>query len=264
MQTFLRWAGSKRRLVSRLKTHLPQQFERYVEPFAGSACLFFEIEPARALLGDLNSELVHTYDTICNSHHTVAHHLASMSASREFYYSLRSLDPAKLSPSFRTARFIYLNRFCFNGLYRTNLRGEFNVPFGAGSCGTLPNAATLSGAARALRRAEIKCCSFEKLLETTRRGDFVYMDPPFSVRRRRVFREYGENLFSIHHLPLLKRWMKHLSRNGIPFVLSYADSKEGRELACGYACEVVMTRRNIAGFTHLRRRARELIITNQK
>jgi DNA adenine methylase (dam) len=263
MEPLLRWAGSKRRLLSRIKAYLPSNFTRYVEPFAGSACMFFDIEPTRALIGDLNSELIATYRIVRHDHNAVAQRLAGLGRSRNYYYYLRALQPRDLMPVDRAARFIYLNRFCFNGLYRTNSKGDFNVPFGRDHTGVLPSEEQLGRIAIQLRAATLRNCSFEKLLPDVAPGDVVYMDPPYSVARRRIFREYTDAAFNATHLRILRQWMDRLTANGILFILSYADSSEGRVLAQGYKCEIVATRRNIAGFTSKRRIAREVIITNR-
>src|ERR1700693_27089 len=220
MEPLLGWCGSKRRLLSRIKAHLPPDFTRYVEPFAGSACLFFDIQPPSALLGDLNSELISTYRTVRRDCKAVAQCLAVRRRSRNYYYYLRELNPRNLTSVDRAARFIYLNRFCFNGLYRTNSNGNFNVPFGRDHTGELANEEQLGRFARQLRTATIRSCSFEKLLREAVPGDVVYMDPPFSVARRRIFREYTRGAFTGTQLESLRQSMGRLTQDGIPFILS--------------------------------------------
>src|SRR5580658_6327776 len=127
---FLRWAGSKRRLLPTLQTFWTKKHKRYIEPFAGSACLFFAIKPPKAILGDLNPELISTYIEVKYRLPGVLAELAKLPPwNKREYLRLRSLDTATLEPRARAARFIYLNRFCFNGIYRTNLKGQFNVPY---------------------------------------------------------------------------------------------------------------------------------------
>ena len=137
-QPFIRWAGSKRQHLSLLKSYWSDKFSRYVEPFAGSAILFFNLNPKRALLGDINNELISTFETV-SDHPTRIHNiLSSIPKGRSHYIKLRKVNPYSLCPTKRAARFIYLNRYCFNGLYRTNLKGEFNVPYGGKKSGKLP------------------------------------------------------------------------------------------------------------------------------
>jgi DNA adenine methylase len=153
MTSFLRWAGSKRQLLPILTEMIGQDYERYVEPFAGSACVFFELVPDKALLGDVNAELIHTYIEVKYRVEDVIKQLAQWRKSKKRYFELRALEPESLSPAIRAARFIYLNRCCFNGLYRTNRQGRFNVPYGGKRSGRLPSAETLCAASRALKKA---------------------------------------------------------------------------------------------------------------
>src|SRR5580692_10615120 len=151
---FLRWAGSKRRLVPVLKTFWTKKHKRYVEPFAGSACLFFAIKPPKAILGDLNPELIATFIEVKYRIAAVLRELKALEPEdKEEYLRLREIDIATMSPPARAARFIYLNRYCFNGIYRTNLAGKFNVPYSGVRCGALPQDEVFKGCARMLQRA---------------------------------------------------------------------------------------------------------------
>jgi DNA adenine methylase len=176
---------------------------------------------------------------------------------------MRSLRPSALTQPERAARFIYLNRFCFNGLYRTNQQGEFNVPYGASKTGKLPSFATLSAYSQTLRRVTLLAGDFEVALRHARRGDFVYMDPPYAVNTRRVFNEYDSSGFSSKDVKRVRRVMERLARKGVSFVVSYADSPEAAMLRQGFAFKCVSVRRNIAGFTSQRKYSREILIWNQ-
>src|SRR5713226_3861706 len=129
-QPLLRWAGSKRQILPILAKYWNDGFNRYVEPFVGSACLFFHLGPPAALLGDINDELLGTYRYVRFRYSEVSNLLHKMRKGEREYYKIRALKANQLSPAKRAARFIYLNRYCFNGLYRTNGNGSFNVPFG--------------------------------------------------------------------------------------------------------------------------------------
>ena len=143
--SFLRWAGSKRGLLPILQSFWKPSDKRYLEPFAGSACLFFALRPPRAVLGDLNSDLISTYLELKYRVTDVVEQLALLpNPGKEEYLRLRTLDPKVLARAERAARFIYLNRFCFNGIYRTNLQGRFNVPFSGQRCGVVPGATILT------------------------------------------------------------------------------------------------------------------------
>lgn len=259
---FLRWAGSKRRILPILRSYWRKDHRRYVEPFAGSACFFFSLKPERAILGDINPELIATYLEVKHRVDGVIEHLGRLRQSRQQYLALRSARPGALSRSARAARFIYLNRFCFNGLYRTNLQGRFNVPYSGDRCGALPAAGHLRECSRRIHTARLVRGDFERVLEQAQEGDFIYMDPPFAVRARRVFREYDPSTFTHRDVVRLRSWMEKLATARIPFVVSYAESDEADILCKGFGCHKVEVRRNIAGFASNRALCREVLISN--
>ncbi len=262
VKPFLRWAGSKRQIIPVLTSYWDNSYNRYIEPFAGSAALFFNLAPSLALLGDVNKELIATYNEVKNNYFAVVAALKPMKKGRKTYLKLRSINPAELSPAMRAARFIYLNRFCFNGIYRTNRAGRFNVPYGGDKAGKLPSRDLLSQCSACLQTVDFHAGGFEKTLERAKRGDFVYLDPPYSVKSRRVFNEYDASIFDEKHLKILREWLHKLDKQGVAFLVSYALSREGYYLSKGFHCKVVCVRRNIAGFAAKRRRANELLISN--
>jgi len=259
---FLRWAGSKRRLVPVLKTYWRPYHTRYLEPFAGSACLFFSLNPPRAILGDVNDDLISTYLEVKYRLDALIKHLSTLQCSKREYKKLRSLVPVKLTPCARAARFIYLNRYCFNGIYRTNLKGEFNVPYGGEKSGNVPSAELLRRCSMRLMKTRLIAGDFERVLQHARKGDFVYMDPPFAVQARRVFNEYDPDTFRTEDIGRLRLWMEKLDRKGISFLVSYAESAEARILAAGFDCRRVLVKRNIAGFAADRSDSIEILISN--
>ena len=260
---FLRWAGSKRRLLPILQTFWTQKHKRYVEPFAGSACLFFAIKPPKAILGDLNPELIATYIEV---KYRIAAVLTELKALRpedkDEYLRLREIDITTMTPPARAARFIYLNRFCFNGIYRTNLAGKFNVPYSGVRCGSVPSDNVFEKCSSRLRKARFVNGDFEKVLKQAEKGDLVYMDPPFAVRARRVFREYDPSTFTHEDIARLRSWMERLNAGGINFVVSYAESDEADALKKNFSYETVAVRRHIAGFAAHRAMTNELLISN--
>jgi DNA adenine methylase len=261
--SFLRWAGSKRSLLPVLQTFWTSKHKRYVEPFAGSACLFFAIRPPKAILGDLNSELVATYLEVKYRLSAVLAELRVLApADREAYKRLRETDTATMTGAARAARFIYLNRFCFNGIYRTNLLGKFNVPYSGDRCGNLPNDELFQKCSRRLKTACFVRGDFEKVLDKAQKGDLVYMDPPYAVRARRVFREYDPSTFTHEDIKRLRGWMEKLNADGINFVVSYAESDEADVLKKNFSYETVAVRRHIAGFAAHRAMTNELLISN--
>ena len=260
---FLRWAGSKRRLLPVLQTFWTKKHKRYVEPFAGSACLFFAINPPKAILGDLNPELIATYIEVKYRIEAVLKELKVLRPEdKEEYLRLRGIDISTLSPPARAARFIYLNRYCFNGIYRTNLAGKFNVPYSGVRCGTVPQDAVFQKCSNRLRRARLINGDFENVLRHAAKGDLVYMDPPFAVRARRVFGEYDPSTFISEDIARLRGWMERLNAARINFVVSYAESDEADVLKKNFSYETVAVRRHIAGFAAHRAMTNEVLISN--
>ena len=261
-RSFLRWAGSKKQILPVLQTHWNPTFTRYVEPFAGSACLFFRIQPNRALLGDINKDLISTYVEVKYRVTQVIEELSNLEKGRDNYLRLRGIDVSELSRSEKAARFIYLNRFCFNGLYRTNLKGQFNVPYGGERSGGIPTEGALQACSRMLARANLIAGGFEKVLEKVESGDFVYLDPPYSVEAKRVFKEYNAAVFGETDLYSLRRWLESLANRNIKFLVSYAESDEANVLREGFHSKVISVRRNIAGFSTSRQRSNEILISS--
>lgn len=262
IQPFLRWAGSKRQILSTLEGYFPTDAKRYVEPFAGSACLFFRLEPKKALLSDINEDLVNVFNQIKMDPLGVWDALAEIKIDEREYYRLRSLVPELLSGPSRAARFIYLNRFCFNGLYRTNLKGQFNVPYGGNRSGSLPTKEDFLRYQSRLKNVTVICSDFGATLSKVSSGDFVYMDPPYITGNDRVFREYDRRNFGLKDLHRLRRWMDKLTEKSVRFVVSYSHGPESLALAKGYDLDFINVRRNIAGFASDRRSSREVLITN--
>ena len=260
---FLRWAGSKRKLLPKLKGFWTEDHKRYVEPFAGSACLFFALNPPKAVIGDLNPELISTYIEVKYRLAAVLAELAKLPPwNKEEYLRLRSLETSSLGPQARAARFIYLNRYCFNGIYRTNLKGQFNVPYSGDGCGALPQNEVFQRCSRRLRGARFVSGDFEAVLSQAEKGDLVYMDPPYAVRAQRVFREYGPSPFTHKDISRLRSWMTRLDSAGISFLVSYVESDEADVLKRGFRYETIPVRRNVAGFAAHRALANELLISN--
>lgn len=262
IQPFLRWAGSKRQILSKLETYFPTDAKRYVEPFAGSACFFFRLEPKKAILSDINEDLINAFAQIKANPLEVWKHLSEFEKGEREYYRLRSQLPELLPPPPRAARFIYLNRYCFNGLYRTNLKGEFNVPYGGDRSGSLPSKQDLLEYQSKLGGVTVVCSDFGITLSKVTSGDFVYMDPPYITGSDRVFREYDQRAFGLKDLKRLRRWMDKLTERSVRFVVSYSHGPESLALAEGYDLDFVNVRRHIAGFASDRRTSREVLITN--
>lgn len=264
MKSFVRWAGSKRALLPELRPYWPGNQARYIEPFCGSACLFFDLEPAAATLGDINPEIITTYRAIRRDPTRVFESLRRHRKSHAAYNALRSVNLKQLTEVEIAARFLFLNRFCFNGIYRTNRDGMFNVPYAKPKYPVEFDEEPLLQASELLKRVELRNSDFEDVLSTATSGDFVYLDPPYAVASRRIFAEYHPDSFSSADLDRLSRCLRSLDQRQVHFVVSYADSEEGRKLTAPWNVRRVRTRRNVAGFVGDRKYAFELLGTNME
>jgi DNA adenine methylase len=210
----------------------------------------------------LNFDLVRTFISVRDHPQAVANRLAKIPLGKHSYYSIRSERLPDMDEPEAAAKFIFLNRFCFNGLYRTNLAGQFNVPFAPARTGHLATAAELHAAAKVLRNCTIEHADFESLLARTRAGDFVYLDPPYAFGNRRVFRQYGPSSFGLKDLNRLAKSLVSMDDRDVKFVLSYADCAEASSFFERWPRRKMFIQRNIAGFGGDRRRAGEILVSN--
>lgn len=220
MKPILRWAGSKRKLLPKILPCIANRFERYIEPFVGSGCVYLALNPEKAILGDLNASLIDTYKTICRKPREVSRAVHSMPVKNDFYYSLRSQAPEDLGAVERAARFVYLNRYCFNGVYRTNKSGQFNVPRGTNS-GSIPNEDEFVAFAKAFSKAKLMASDFEQCLDEAKDGDFVYLDPPYSHPDIRYRGEYGYGAFAETDVVRLLHALELADSRGAAILMSY-------------------------------------------
>jgi DNA adenine methylase len=218
----LRWAGSKRATAGSLALFWRPNFGKYIEPFCGSAALFFNIAPKKAVLGDINGELIAFYQTVSSRPLDVYREFSKYPRRRDFYYRLRSQYEDISDRATKSAVFYYLNKNCFNGLYRTNKKGAFNVPFSDNRVGRYPSRHEFLKSCELLSQARFRCGDFADVVSSSvQEGDFVYLDPPYASSKRRPFREYHPDSFSvddIHRLGELLLWINHRRAN---FVLTY-------------------------------------------
>lgn len=262
LRPVLRWAGSKRQVLPTLASFWRPSFRRYVEPFAGSAALFFRLQPQRALLGDINEDLIATYEVIRSRPDDVHAAVSRIERSEEVYYKVRKQNSSRMGAFGRAVRFVYLNRHCFNGIYRTDSQGHFNVPYGHTRTGVIPPIENFRRAALLLSRARLKSGDFGSILSAVKLGDFVYLDPPYAVGSKRLFREYDRREFSAKDLERLCCHLDSMDRKGAIFVVSYADCREARTLFGKWSLRRIRVRRHVAGFASHRRYAFELLVTN--
>lgn len=259
----LRWAGSKKKLLPLLEQASPAQIRRYIEPFAGSAVLFLRLKPAKAILSDLNTDLIETYETVRRAPVKVWRLVRRIPAGHDDYYRVRDIAPASLDPISRSARFIYLNRYCFNGVYRTNRDGQFNVARGEGCLG-IPSRELFEAFAQRLETVDLRCGDFQATVRRASRGDFCYLDPPYAGTGTRDRGEYGPGSFKSLDLERLAGAMEGADQRGAKVLLSYADQPEVLDRLSGWHVKRLSVARNVSGFTGARRRASEVLISNYR
>lgn len=237
---FLKWAGGKTRLANELLARAPVRFNTYHEPFLGGGALFFRLyrenRIKHAVLSDINAELIDTYQAIRDCVTDVMAVLATYPHDKAFYYELRAKDPWALSQPERAARMIYLNKTGYNGLYRVNRKGQFNVPFGRYKSPKYLDPENLRSVSRALQHVEILCTSFESVVERAAPGDWVYFDPPYvPLSATADFTAYQPGGFGFTEQERLRDVCIALTQNNVSVMLSNSDTEIVRNL---YASEV--------------------------
>ena len=266
---FIKWVGGKGRILSQLRPMLPKGvgLMRHVEPFVGGGAMFFSRQPKRALLADVNQELINTYTCIRDDLDKVIRALGSLACKHDAdsYYEVRERynQSARLAPATRAAMFIYMNKTCFNGLHRVNRKGEFNVPVGRYKNPTILNEGTLRSASHSLKKVSIRCQGFEALVQTARPGDFVYFDPPYEpVSTTANFTSYATNGFGQEEQTNLRDVYKELDRRGCKLMLSNSDVPFIRELYKDFNIGIVAAPRAINCNAKRRGRVNEVVVRN--
>lgn len=258
---FLKWAGGKRWLSERYPHLFATSFDRFVEPFLGGGAVFFRLMPQAAILSDCNARLIEAYVAIRDNWRLVRRLLREheQQHSRSYYYRLRSVRPR--STFARAAQLIYLNRTCWNGLYRVNLRGAFNVPIGTKSKVLLPTD-DFARTSALLRTAQLRSCDFAETLSCTRTGDFVFIDPPYTVKHdHNGFIKYNEGLFTWQDQIRLCDAVKAAVGRGAKVLVTNAHHSSVRELYRGVGEHITLCRPSvIAGNSRARGLSNELAI----
>ena len=249
----LRWAGSKRALLPKLIAELPSEFEKYYEPFFGSGCLYFSIRPKQAKVGDFNPDLIDFYAALRDAPDAVVSAFLRLPISDAEYYELRAKNPANMEAADRAARFLYLNRYSFNGVYRTNRSGQFNVPVGK-KAGAPPSRTELLAAAHALGLTKLSNADYKETLRDVRQGDFVYLDPPYVNPLRKGYGEYGYGSFGAEGDMLqLNNELLRLHHLGAKVLFSFG-SAMGLETALdGWEVMSVSPRQSVASSSSARK-----------
>ena len=268
-QPFVKWAGGKSQLLSQMSDFLPHHFDLYFEPFVGGGAVFFHLRPRRAVISDANFELINAYRGIrddLNSLIAELDELQEKRISRRLYELHRKKNPDKLSKVERAARFIFLNKTCYNGLYRVNRKGDFNVPFGKYSrMPKLYEGANLTEIRKMLGSTEIEYAGYEIALGRASEGDFVYLDPPYSPdRKSQGFTSYTKESFSEVDQTRLATRFKDSNRRGCLLMLSNSDTRHVRDLYSEFTIERLKAGRMINCIGSERTGYNELLILNYR
>lgn len=268
---FVKWAGGKRQILDKLKQYIPTKYNCYYEPFIGGGALFFELSPQQAVINDSNQELMNVYQVLCDHdkytkmckilNHYEANH------SEELYYEIRNKDKEKnfkrLSDYKKAARTLYLNKACFNGLYRVNSKGQFNVPFNKNKKINTYDGENLLTIHMYLTMNDITIQSmdFEESVKTAKKGDFVYFDPPYDSDTK-TFNSYTEEGFDKKEQIRLAKVFKELDARGVYVMLSNHNTILVNELYQNYHIHIIEAKRSINSKGNKRGNVEEVIITN--
>ena len=269
---FVKWAGGKRQIIDKLLELVPYEFDTYYEPFIGGGALLFELAPKKAVINDYNADLINTYNVICDddifdkmcrelNKHEKNH-------SEDYYYEVRNKDRNKntfnrLADYTRAARTIYLNKACFNGLYRVNSKNEFNVPFGKKIKVNTYERDNLLLVHSYLINNDVKILNvdFEESVKEAKKGDFIYFDPPYDSDTE-TFNSYTEDGFGKEEQKRLADVFKDLDKRGCYVMLSNHNTKLVNELYKDYNIHVIEAKRNINSNGKKRGKVEEVIVTN--
>lgn len=268
--TFLRWTGSKKWLLKNIDCFLPEKFNNYHEPFLGGGSVFFYIKNFKCntrkyFLSDINEELINSYDQIKNNLDHLVLKLKTFKNTPDFYYNVRDQKPRnKLN---KAAKFIYLNRTSFNGIYRVNSKGKYNVPYGKRPNVDIVTSELLRKVSYHLENSILECMPFNHILKNIEANDFVFLDPPYTVsHENNGFIEYNQKLFSWEDQIALRDLIMTLIDKKVNFLLTNASHESIRELYKDLPqinIESISRHCKVGGRTHTRKTYNELLIFNR-
>jgi DNA adenine methylase len=271
LSLFLKWAGGKLQLIEQFENLFPHNFRNYFEPFIGSGAVFFyvksKLKPNKVILSDTNEELVNCFVVVRDKPSELVELLLNhrKKHSKEYYYAVRSIEVDRLDNVNRAARLIYLNKTCFNGLYRVNSKGQFNVPFGDYENPSIFDKDMLFQASQLLQGVHLQVMTFEKVVDFAGKDDFVYFDPPYiPLSKTSSFTRYSKSDFSMKEQKRLSEVFKILDSRGCFVMLSNSDHALTRELYRHYEKNTVVVRakRMINSVGSKRGAINEVVVTN--
>lgn len=258
----LKWAGGKSQLLDELMLREPKSYGKYIEPFIGGGALFFATNPENAVISDSNPELINLYKTIASDLENLIKELKVHKNNKDYFYELREINETKLTPVQKAARTIYLNRTCFNGLYRVNRKGKFNVPFGSYINPKICDESNLYQVSQFLQGKTVVCGDYKDVLKKyAQSGDFVFLDPPYlSISEYSDFKRYTKDQFYEEDHKELAKEVSRLCDLGCHVVLTNSNHPLVHELYKQYKIDVYKTKRNISSKAKSRR-GEDVIVT---
>lgn len=268
---FLKWVGGKRQLMPSIVEHLPQNINdyKYIEPFIGGGAVLFNLQPKNAIINDFNEELINVYQVIKNNLDELIEDLKKHKNEADYFYSIRSLDRngefKKLTAVKRASRIIFLNKTCFNGLYRVNNAGEFNSPFGRYKNPNIVNEPTLKAVNKFLNNnnIEINSGDYSEILKQADKKCFVYLDPPYHpISESSNFTGYVQGGWNIYDQIDLKTACDELHKRGVKFLLSNSSADFIKDLYKDYKITIVKANRAINSNGADRGEVDEVLIRN--
>jgi len=266
VKPFLKWAGGKQQIVKHLLARLPGNVKErtYREPFLGGGSLFFALQPKKAVISDANEHLIHCYKWVRERPNLIAEYLRDheQKNSEEYYYKVREFYNKATNSAAQAARFIYLNKACFNGIFRVNMNGIYNVPYGKRKHPAFPSIDHLGNVSKALESATLLVKSFEDALRGVNKNDFVYLDPPYPpLNSTSYFTHYTSDKFNNKDQEKLASVVKDLDRTGCLFMISNADTERIQQLYKRFRIMPLSVTRFIT-CKSTRHKVDELVITN--
>lgn len=267
-KTFVRWAGGKGKLIPQLKQFLPEEYNDYVEPFLGGGSMFFYLEPTTSLLSDINGELINLYIALRDKVEDLIEDLKKHKNEEEYYYKCRDADR---TPEYRklwsyiekASRTLYLNKTCFNGLYRVNSKGHFNVPFGNRKNPTIVDENRLRECSKALANTTLAVGEYKSILGSfVSEGDFAYLDPPYAPVSSTSFTSYAKEDFGEEDQIELKKMCDKLNLKGVKFMLSNSTAPLILDLYKDYHINRIQAPRHINSDGDGRGNVEEVVVTN--
>ena len=266
----VKWVGGKRQLIPEIEKYIPPHYTTYYEPFVGGGAVLFHLQPKKAIINDINEELINLYQVIKDNVDELIEDLKRHKNEPDYFYKIRELDRdmrkyKSLSSVERASRIHYLNKTCYNGLFRVNSQGQFNTPFGKYKNPNIVNEVTLRAVSKYFNSANIsfKCCDFEEAVKWARKGSFVYFDPPYDpVSDTSSFTGYDKGGFDRKEQKRLKELCDRLDDRGIKFLLSNSETEFILELYKDYKIEIVHAKRSINSKGHKRGVVNEVLVRN--